>query len=142
MTEDLSILEHPKQIKSENKINLPNGLTSEISHYSYVTLKNNIKLKNVLHVGDFKHNLLSITKLVEENMCKVSFFKGFFIITNTVNDEVKGVGTSKNGVYYLQNELMETTLNDLKERLCAAQQTSQSRLVMNAALNLCSITDI
>lgn len=37
---------------------------------------------------------------------------------------------------------MERTLNDLKERLCAAQQTSQSRLVMNAALYPCSITDI
>lgn len=80
MTGDLSMLEDPKKIKCGNKINLPNGLTSEISHYGDVTLKNNMTLKIVLHVGDFKHNLLSVTKLVKDNMCKVSFFEGFCIL--------------------------------------------------------------
>ena len=53
ITGDLSVLEHPKKIKCGNKINLPNGLTFEISHYGDVTLKNSLKLKNILHVGDF-----------------------------------------------------------------------------------------
>ena len=77
----------------------------------------------------FKHNQLSVTKLVEDNTCKVSFFNGFCIITSTVNDEVKGVGKSKIGLYYLQNELMEETLSELKRMLCVVKQTHQIHTV-------------
>ena len=90
----------------------------------------------------FKHNQLSVTKLVEDNTCKVSFFNGFCIITSTVNDEVKGVGKSKIGLYYLQNELMEETLSELKRMLCVVKQTHQRKMVMNVLLNPCSITNI
>ena len=104
MTEDLSMLDLPRKITCRNKINLPNGLTFEISHYGDVTLHNSLRMKNVLHVSDFMHNLLSVTKLVEDNQCKVNFFSGFCMIVSTVNDKVKGVRKSKNGLYYLKNE--------------------------------------
>lgn len=43
------------------------------------------------------------------------FFNGFCIIINSLNDEVKGVGKGKNGLYYLKNELMQETLSELKK---------------------------
>ena len=83
----------------------------------------------MLHVSDFKNNLLFVTKLVKDNQYKVNFFNGFCTIISTLNVEVKGVGKSKNGLYYLKNELVEETLSELKK-------------VLNATVNPFSITDI
>lgn len=142
MTRDLSMLENPRRITSGNKINLPNGLTSEISHCGNTTLNNGLRLKNVLHVADFKHNLLSVTKLVEDNHCKVNLFNGFCMIVSTINEQVRGIRKSKNGLYYLRNGLMIETLSALRSKLHNVKNLHQKRLVMNATVNPCSITNI
>ena len=57
------------ETRNNPKLNLPNGKTAVITHVGDKKLENNLVLKNVLLVPEFKHNLLSVNKLVESDMC-------------------------------------------------------------------------
>ncbi|VFQ62855.1 unnamed protein product [Cuscuta campestris] len=69
------------------KINLPNGNTSDITHCGGVKLKNGLNLKKVLVVPEFKHNLLSVNKLVSSEDCKVDFYAGHCVIVDNVTQK-------------------------------------------------------
>ena len=77
MTCDLSLLSEFEETKNKPKINLPNGKTNVITHTGIVRLENNLKLQNVLCVPEFKHNLLSVNKLVQQERCRVIFYRSF-----------------------------------------------------------------
>uniref|UniRef100_A0A803LHF5 GAG-pre-integrase domain-containing protein n=1 Tax=Chenopodium quinoa TaxID=63459 RepID=A0A803LHF5_CHEQI len=70
MTTDLHKLVDPVRMCGNTKINLPNGDTTTISHVGSLKLKSGLTLKNVLCVPEFKHNLLSVNKLVAQDGCK------------------------------------------------------------------------
>lgn len=58
--------------QGNTSINFPNGHTKIISHFvGSVQLNSGITLKNVLCVHEYKHNLLSVNKLVSKDNCKV-----------------------------------------------------------------------
>ncbi|VFQ69944.1 unnamed protein product [Cuscuta campestris] len=96
------------------KINLPNGNTSDITHCGGVKLKNGLNLKKVLVVPEFKHNLLSLNKLLSSEDCKVDFYAGHCVIVDNVTQKVKGIGESRNGLYYLLNEDIKSVVRSLK----------------------------
>lgn len=73
MTGDIHKLENPIPTHGKPKIHLPNGKTLEISHIGSVSLRNNLKLKNVLYIPEFHHNLLFVSKLMQDNDCRVNF---------------------------------------------------------------------
>lgn len=67
MTCNVDILMNLTETKNNPKLNLPNGKTSVITHVGDKKLENNLLLKNVLYVPEFKHNLLSVNRLVQTN---------------------------------------------------------------------------
>lgn len=80
MTGDIHKLENPIPTHGKPKIHLPNGKTLEISHIGSVSLRNNLKLKNVLYIPEFHHNLLFVSKLMQDNDCRVNFHPGLCMI--------------------------------------------------------------
>uniref|UniRef100_A0A803LMX4 Retroviral polymerase SH3-like domain-containing protein n=1 Tax=Chenopodium quinoa TaxID=63459 RepID=A0A803LMX4_CHEQI len=66
-----------EKCRNEAKINLPTGHTSGITHKGVVSLENGLKLKDVLYVPVFKHNLMSVQKLVQNEKCKVNFHASY-----------------------------------------------------------------
>lgn len=116
MTGTYSLLESAHECRSAPLINLPISETSKISHIGTVLLLNGVNLKHVLYIPAFKHNFLSINKLCENLNCKVVFLDKYCIIHDCENNEVKGVGKGENnGLYYLINEPVESTLKKLKD---------------------------
>ena len=99
----------------EPKLNLPTGDTSVISHSGKVKLENNLMLKNVLYVPTFKHNLLSVQKLIKDTGCKINFYETYCMIVNGEGTRVIAVGKAVNGLYYLVNEDMNKVVNGVKK---------------------------
>ncbi|KAL2939149.1 Retrovirus-related Pol polyprotein from transposon RE1 [Bienertia sinuspersici] len=73
MTGDPSIVNKVRNADCKLKINLPTGKTTSITHMGEVTLSN-LQLKNVLYVPEFRHNLLSVARLVKDENCQVMFY--------------------------------------------------------------------
>lgn len=76
--------------KNDPKINLPTGQTARITHSGNVKLGNSLMLENVLYVPTFKHNLVSVNKLLKDSKCKIMFYSEYCIIEDTDSNTIKG----------------------------------------------------
>lgn len=103
MTPYLSNLDSSSVFISSTHINLPTSATAKITHTGNITLSNGLVLNNVLCVPYFKHNLLSVQKLIKNNQCEVKFLPSYCIIFYSVSHVIKAVGEAKQGLYYLVN---------------------------------------
>lgn len=116
MTGFFSSLDNVSVCNNNPLINLPTGETSKISHSGNVSLKNDLRLKHVLYIPAFKQNLLSVNKLCQDNAYKVVFYDNYCIIHDNKSNEVKGIGRSEHGLYYLINEPIDLTLKRIKDQ--------------------------
>lgn len=73
----------------------------KITHTGNITLPSGLCLNNVLCVPYFKHNLLSVPKLIRHSNCEVKFLPTHCIIVDSKSQLVKAVGEAKQGLYYL-----------------------------------------
>lgn len=73
MTGSLGLLLNLVHQNHNSKINLTIGETSFISHKGLVCISPSLTLKDVLHIPNFKHNLLSVQKLSRDEHCKAIF---------------------------------------------------------------------
>ena len=71
-----NVVKNVVNLKNKLKINMPNGDTSNIIACGNVDLKNGLHLKQVLVVPEFKHNLLSVSKLAKNEQCTLNFYGG------------------------------------------------------------------
>lgn len=82
-------------------IQLPNGGHVEIKSIGPIKLHNDIILDDVLHVPNFKMNLLSIRQLTPALGCNVIFYLDFCVMLNLTTKKTIGLGNQSNGLYYL-----------------------------------------
>ena len=84
-----------KYVKDSNHvthINMLNRGKAEITHEHNVELKNGLKLKNTLCVPSFNFKLLSVSKLVKDNDCMVTFYPKCCVMQDLHARIVKEVG--------------------------------------------------
>lgn len=86
-----------------------------ITHTGDAELANGLKLKNVLYIPTFKHNLLSVQKLTIDKGCKVDFHPEYCIIQEK-DGKVLGVGKAVHGLYYMINKPIEELVKSWKKR--------------------------
>lgn len=101
MTPHFHYLQQPSPVTHSPKINLPTGDTAIISHTGTLSLPSGLVLQKVLCVPFFRHNLLSVQKLIQDNNCQVQFFPTYCVIMDSVTQQIRGVGKEKHGLYYL-----------------------------------------
>lgn len=124
---------------SKNTINLPTRKSSHITGAGKVMLNEEITLHKVMLIPDFKQNLLSVQKLCKDNNYKVTFLPKICIIEDCTSAEVKGIGISKSGLYYLVDAPVQASLKKIETELKRHLQThvcDQSRQVMSAEVNV------
>lgn len=93
-------------------INLPIRDTSTVTHTGTTKFGNGLKLDSVLCVPFFKHNLLSVQKLIKDNNCDVQFFSDHCTVVNRASQKILAIGYAKNGLYYVSNaSKTQTTLS-------------------------------
>lgn len=61
------------------------------------------QLQNLLFVPDFKYNLLSVSKLIQDLHCAISFLPGVVIFQALSYGTILGIGHEVGGLYILQN---------------------------------------
>uniref|UniRef100_A0A803LBA1 Integrase catalytic domain-containing protein n=1 Tax=Chenopodium quinoa TaxID=63459 RepID=A0A803LBA1_CHEQI len=107
MVGNKGLLTEIRSLKFPRKVGLPDGQVKNVKEIGSVKLTDNIVLKNVLLLPDFKHNLMSVRKLIEDGICIVNFDKNGCLIQDPTSKRVIAEGRSEEGIYRLnfgQNE--------------------------------------
>jgi len=73
-----------------------------MTHVGTTTILKEGTVTNVLHVPEFKFNLLAVSKLTNELSCSVNFFPDFCIFQDLHSGRVKGIGREEDGLYVLK----------------------------------------
>ena len=63
----------------------------------------------MLCIPYFKHNLLSVQKLVKDNNCHVQFYPAYCDIIDNVSQKLVAQGHARNGLYYLSPDVPTST---------------------------------
>lgn len=117
LTGDFSRLRNLKRLDGSSKISMPIGATATVTHKGEVKLHNEVVLKDTLYVPTFKHNLLSVQKLVQDGGYLVEFYPTYCTIQDRRTHEIKGVGKTYKGLYYLVDKDMSSILKSGSEAI-------------------------
>ncbi|XP_074363119.1 uncharacterized protein LOC141703501 [Apium graveolens] len=137
MTPFVSNLFDPVPADTLSNINLPTGDRAHISHSGTVKLESGLVLQQVLCVPHFKHNLLSVQKLMKDSNCQLQFFPTHCVILDADTRKLKGIGKAHNGLYYLINHLKES----VPSSWLSATSTCLTATVVDKPMNQPSIPD-
>ncbi|OIT39815.1 hypothetical protein A4A49_63698, partial [Nicotiana attenuata] len=88
--------------KRREKVTLTNGGCAKIEHIGSSFLSDFDKLENVLHVPDFKFNLMSVSKLTRDLSCAAIFLPELCVFQDLYNGRVKAIGKEDEGLYVLK----------------------------------------
>nr|XP_016514223.1 PREDICTED: uncharacterized protein LOC107831027 [Nicotiana tabacum] len=88
--------------QNNSRVQVPIGGRAEITSIRDTVILGSYKLENVLHVPDFKFNLLSVSKITKQLCCVALFFPDFCVFQGLFNGKVLEIGKEKEGLYILQ----------------------------------------
>ncbi|CAN0924366.1 Retrovirus-related Pol polyprotein from transposon RE2 [Linum grandiflorum] len=91
--------------KGHPPVKIPDGSSVPINGIGSVGLGSNILLSRVLHVPEFKCNLISISKLTNARNCAVTFFPDRFVIQDLQTGTLIGKGKLRDGLYYWDEDV-------------------------------------
>ncbi|KAL2939147.1 Retrovirus-related Pol polyprotein from transposon RE1, partial [Bienertia sinuspersici] len=103
-TGDPSIVNNVRNADCKLKIKLPTGKTTSITH-----------------MGEFRHNLLSVARLVKDENCQVMFYPKCCLIQDSLTQKIKAVGVARKGLYYLEDIQVDAVLRKLKEKFLESE---------------------
>lgn len=89
---------------------LPDGSMQSVKEAGTVVLDDNLILQDVLYLTQFKHNLLSINKLLQSKNLELKFLKDHCIIQNNINKLVIVVGFMVNGLYLIMKDSFSSVI--------------------------------
>lgn len=84
-----------KHVTLSREVYLPNGAVAKVTHTGRSSVTSRTSLINVLHVPQFKFNLMYVSKLTKELGCSVIFFPGFFLFQDLSTRRVREIGREK-----------------------------------------------
>lgn len=89
--------------KSTNTtITLPDGRTVSVAASGIVCLASSFTLSNVLYIPSFSFNLLSVSTLILQIKCSVTFLTDSCIIQDLARDLMIGRGNCHDNLYFLE----------------------------------------
>ena len=87
-------------------ITMPNGRKVEVKHIGTVLLFGNIILRDVLHVPEFRFNLLSASKLAKHLSSCIVFTPDTCYIQDLLKSKQQVLGREKDGLYLVDSTEM------------------------------------
>ncbi|XP_019179631.1 PREDICTED: uncharacterized protein LOC109174856 [Ipomoea nil] len=79
-------------------VNLPTGQIIEVEHIGNVRLMENLWLKEALYIPTFKFNIISVSKLIQDTNCKLTFVPGLCLIQER-HGVLTGIAREDKGLY-------------------------------------------
>jgi len=99
MVADVNLLDKPVIVS--RGVYLPNGVVAQVTHAGSSSVTVRTSLTNVLHLPQFKFNLMYVSKLTKKLGCLVSFFPDFCMFQDLSNGRVREICREENGPYVL-----------------------------------------
>lgn len=81
---------------------MPDSNALEIACVGRYKLDNGNTITNVLCIPEFKHNLLSVSKLTRDLKCVVTFFLDLCVMQDLFSGMVRGISKEVDGLYNIQ----------------------------------------
>jgi len=100
---DLAMFRELKSVSGVT-VTLPNGTRVSITHIGTVHITQKLILHNVLHVPDFKFNLMSVSSLVKTISCSAHFYVDCCLIQELSQGLMIGRGRLYHNLYILETE--------------------------------------
>ena len=100
MVSSVAILSHNTTVNKNGlgKFHLPSGNVVNVTHTGSSCLFPGQEITNVMHIPEFKYNLLSVSQLTKELQCAVLFYPDFCILRDLSSGKVKGIGKEESGL--------------------------------------------
>ncbi|XP_019189879.1 PREDICTED: uncharacterized protein LOC109184338 [Ipomoea nil] len=86
------------------EVHLPTGNHITVRHIGNIAINGGICLKNVLHIPSFKFNIISVSKLLQDDCCTLTFTSGQCVIQDALGRKI-GLARQENGLYILSQPL-------------------------------------
>ncbi|KAK9673127.1 hypothetical protein RND81_12G148200 [Saponaria officinalis] len=136
MSSKLDVINNVKELQTKLRISLPDGRYVLVTHKGEVDLNRDLQLTDVLYVPSFKHNLMSVQKLIKENQCYVTFFDTHFYVQGCTKGEIKGIGSTVNGGNFSlwHNRLGHAPLSKIKHLTCLNLQKCNAELCLTCPM--------
>ncbi|CAL1391749.1 unnamed protein product [Linum trigynum] len=118
-----------------SQVRIPDGTGIPVKNMGTVKLSDSLTLQRVLHVPEFKCNLLSVSRLTQEHNVEVIFLNDVCMIQDSHSKTLIGVGKLRDGLYYLQRfgEELGTTRDPLPQA-CRVDRQAASRELWHVRL--------
>uniref|UniRef100_A0A803NB22 Integrase catalytic domain-containing protein n=1 Tax=Chenopodium quinoa TaxID=63459 RepID=A0A803NB22_CHEQI len=92
MASNLALFSDIHKLPNHVKVSLPDGSVKLVLHSGIVNLNSQVKLDNVLYIPEFRHNLLSVGKLLDQNDLVVVFEQDSCSFQDSITKSVKATG--------------------------------------------------
>ena len=97
----LDLFKSYTQLNPPTVVRLPNGHHVTATHSGDICISDSIILSTVLYVPSFSFNMISISKLVSTNSCKLIFSSNSCLMQDVITQAKIGTVEVRNGLYYL-----------------------------------------
>jgi len=101
MTFNLALLTQPTTPCKPIFVTLPDGTSKPVKKIGQASLTPSLTLHNVLHILDFKFNLLSVSQIVTHNNIYVIFFPDICVFQDLTTKRIVAVAPKQGGLYRL-----------------------------------------
>lgn len=103
VTGNKDLLENLALVGNIGQVQFPTGDSIAITHRGNHQLSGGDVLSNVLCVPAFRFNLVSVSKLIKDLNCYVTFFPTFCVFQELLYGRVKEIDRELDGLYYIQS---------------------------------------
>ncbi|XP_056685767.1 uncharacterized protein [Spinacia oleracea] len=125
MASNLALFNTLQNLKQPLKVGLPDGSVKYITQIGTIQLTPHIVLSNVLYIPDFKHNLLSVGRLLDHNKLYAHFSPTSCSFQDLITNEVKAVGRRQAGLYKFSEDSLKFNPASISNSVASANpQTS------------------
>lgn len=112
MTSNLSILYDIVFLPTPILVGIPDGTVKHVYRIGKVRLTPKIELDHVLYIPDFKHNLLSVGKLVHTSHCIVIFNTRECVFEDLLTKTKLATGQKDGDLYWIRQSYQPSILSD------------------------------
>ncbi|KAL2901985.1 Retrovirus-related Pol polyprotein from transposon TNT 1-94 [Bienertia sinuspersici] len=132
MVFDCTMLINKRILKNPIKVGLPDGNVKLVNCVGDAVINTKILLKDVLLVEGFKHNLLSIGKILEKAKIKVSFTKNNCYFQDPIDNSILATGKQVDGLYILQADDIQREVisesNNQNQTICKVAAVDRDKI--------------
>ncbi|KAL2240869.1 UNVERIFIED_CONTAM: Retrovirus-related Pol polyprotein from transposon RE1 [Sesamum indicum] len=129
MCANLQLISNLKPYIADSLVILPDGTKHNVTHCGSVALSHDLSLNAILHVPSFKHNLLSVSKLVSSSNIAFIFSRDNCVVQDQRTRRTLAVGRLVGSLYVLDSHSFDT--DEIKK----FSMKSKTEICLNAHSN-------